>query len=625
MRRIGSMLVACILMATVVQAAVVTWDGGGTNFSWTLPENWSDDLVPSGGNDYVISASSALAPADANPGDFPGDSLTLNNGAYLRYVVPGATTHVDTLTVSNATVRMQHPAQTSTGSMDTLNIDATATLNVKEGDGIMGLSPATLNLSGSAVKKDGAGRLNLSADSVSGSTSEFQLAAGALSLSGSASWSNLWLNISGSAAQYDLSGAVTVTALRTGGAFVDPGTYTFADFQAAGKDANFIDSGGSITVLGSSVPGDTIVWDGGAGDSSRWGTPANWDPDTAPNAADNFVFTGNSISAFSLATAFVANTLTGGDGSTLRIRSNQSLSGALIVTGSSGALSFLRLVESGAVSRSFTVSGSTTLGGTRFRFLVDQADDVLTLNLDALSFVEGSLIEKQGSGDLVLNATSLKANGNTLEIDSGKVTFGGTADYAGLSVDVTGVSGSGKLVVSNSITLKALTIVGANIATGVYPPGDPIYTTYVDRLLDGGGTLTVDPDAELKGYTLWAGGWMVDIGTETNDYDVDGLLNVYEYGLGGDPTNALDQGVSPVFEIVDDGGSDVFRYIHPQLSDPNSGLDYHLELNTDLATGSWVDAGYTVSGTNVTVGTLDFVTNTTDTVDGEKFIRLIIE
>jgi len=129
---------------------------------------------------------------------------------------------------------------------------------------------------------------------------------------------------------------------------------------------------------------------------------------------------------------------------------------------------------------------------------------------------------------------------------------------------------------------------------------------------------------EAIDYAAWADGWGVDIGDETNDYDQDGLLNVSEFGLNGDPTNALDQGTSPVFGIVNVGGSNVASYIHPQRSGPESGLAYSLELNTDLVDGNWSNGGYAVTGTNVTGSTLDFVSNVTDTVVDRKFIRLVI-
>ena len=137
--------------------------------------------------------------------------------------------------------------------------------------------------------------------------------------------------------------------------------------------------------------------------------------------------------------------------------------------------------------------------------------------------------------------------------------------------------------------------------------------------------IIIDYTVCTNDYAGWAAGWGVDIGAETNDYDADGLNNLYEFGLGGDPTNALDQGTAPTFGIADVGGTNYFGYIHPQLADPDSGLAYSLELNTDLVFGTWTNIGYTVMGTNVTGDALDFVTNATDTADNEKFIRLIIK
>ncbi len=191
-----------------------------------------------------------------------------------------------------------------------------------------------------------------------------------------------------------------------------------------------------------------------------------------------------------------------------------------------------------------------------------------------------------------------------------------------------------------------LDINGSSVATGFalnheYPIGtlsDPVvYWAQMQlrkqpSVADGGAYIDsmqveiIAGSAPEPGYAGWAGGWGVDIGAETNDYDADGLLNIYEYGLGGDPTDALDQGTAPIFGIEDVGGTNWFGYIYPQLSDTNSGLTYSLALNTDLVVGSWVtNAGYAVTGTNVTGDALDFVTNVTDTVDGKKFIRLIIE
>ncbi len=151
-------------------------------------------------------------------------------------------------------------------------------------------------------------------------------------------------------------------------------------------------------------------------------------------------------------------------------------------------------------------------------------------------------------------------------------------------------------------------------------PSRPFRTDAYDYSTSSGA-----PVSAVPGYAGWAGGWGVDLGAETNDYDADGLNNLYEFGLGGDPTNGMDRGIFPTFGIEDaGGGSNAFNYVHPQLSDPDSGLIYHLLLNTNLVDGTWVNAGYSVSGTNVTGGTLDFVTNTINMAEREKFIRLVI-
>lgn len=130
----------------------------------------------------------------------------------------------------------------------------------------------------------------------------------------------------------------------------------------------------------------------------------------------------------------------------------------------------------------------------------------------------------------------------------------------------------------------------------------------------------------VVGYAGWASSWGgVDLGSKTDDYDSDGLSNLYEYGLGGDPTNELDQGISPEYGVVDVEGRNMFCYVHPQLADPNSGLAYYLKLSTNLVSGTWINGGYTVTGTNVTGDALNFVTNITDMAAEQKYIRFVID
>ncbi len=136
-----------------------------------------------------------------------------------------------------------------------------------------------------------------------------------------------------------------------------------------------------------------------------------------------------------------------------------------------------------------------------------------------------------------------------------------------------------------------------------------------------------DGSVALAGYDAWAAmfpGMGADNGPSDNP-DGDNLNNLYEYGLGGDPTDAMSQGIAPTHFTEEDGGTTWLMYINPVLADPASGLDYYLETTTDLS-GGWADAGYEIVGTDVTGGVFNYTTNRVSTaVNDSSFIRLIIE
>jgi hypothetical protein len=241
---------------TVVASAgsEITWDDGDSGRSWMAALNWSDDQVPSTANSYVIGTSSASAPADVTD-DFAGGSLTVNNAALLRLLAVDTTNFVSTLTLSNATVRVQHASRTSGGAVIRLNLDGPATFLVDATDSVLNINVATLSFGSEAdPKKTGGGRLNLTAvNDVVADGEVLTLVTGSLSLSGRGSWEKAGLNISGG--QYDLSGSLSVASLTVGTTNFNEGTYTHADFVAAGKGGSFIDNGGSIAVVGPPAEG----------------------------------------------------------------------------------------------------------------------------------------------------------------------------------------------------------------------------------------------------------------------------------------------------------------------------------------------------------------------------------
>ena len=131
----------------------------------------------------------------------------------------------------------------------------------------------------------------------------------------------------------------------------------------------------------------------------------------------------------------------------------------------------------------------------------------------------------------------------------------------------------------------------------------------------------ISPTAATR-YGIWAdayGGAGV-IGSETNDYDGDGLANLGEYALDGNPTNALDGGEMPSLSY----GSGSLLYIHPQRSD-DPDLVYTVETVTNLISAVWTNAGVVATGTNVTGETLNTVTNEVFMTEQNLFIRLKID
>ena len=129
----------------------------------------------------------------------------------------------------------------------------------------------------------------------------------------------------------------------------------------------------------------------------------------------------------------------------------------------------------------------------------------------------------------------------------------------------------------------------------------------------------------LTPYRTWMGGYGLagDDAAATHDYDADGLQNLGEYGMGGNPTNPADQGHVPVASV--DGSW--LNYIYPMRSGI-TGISYYLETTTNLVDGIWTNDGYTVLGTNADgyASGFDAVTNPVSTaMENQRFIHLKIQ
>jgi len=110
------------------------------------------------------------------------------------------------------------------------------------------------------------------------------------------------------------------------------------------------------------------------------------------------------------------------------------------------------------------------------------------------------------------------------------------------------------------------------------------------------------------------------------DPDGDGVGNLGEYAMGGNPANAADVGHVPEFQPLEAGGTNYFEYVYAKRNDAAvRGLGYLLQLSTNLVSGVWTNGNVEVLGTGVLDAEFDSVTNRVPAAGNRKFIRLRIE
>lgn len=107
---------------------------------------------------------------------------------------------------------------------------------------------------------------------------------------------------------------------------------------------------------------------------------------------------------------------------------------------------------------------------------------------------------------------------------------------------------------------------------------------------DGQATVTAAPEPEkivppkkaevsrpAGPYEAWATRHGLVEGPNGDD-DKDNVSNLYEFGLGGDPTDAKDTGMVPLYGDIGEAGHD-FVYIFPRRIDAGTCLTYQLQRN----------------------------------------------
>jgi hypothetical protein len=136
-----------------------------------------------------------------------------------------------------------------------------------------------------------------------------------------------------------------------------------------------------------------------------------------------------------------------------------------------------------------------------------------------------------------------------------------------------------------------------------------------------------DPEPELVGYDAWSVVYTNELSEgeldRKADPDHDGMENLMEYALGGNPAAGDSAVVGPVLLV--DGENDV-RYVYNRRTNyVDLGLSYYLELSTNLvATALTNDASMYSVAVSAPQGDFEAVTNYISASGGAVMFRLTV-
>jgi hypothetical protein len=253
----------------------------------------------------------------------------------------------------------------------------------------------------------------------------------------------------------------------------------------------------------------------------------------------------------------------------------------------------------------------------------DSATDSAVLNLyeggtfiiegnwaGALGAADGAEINMSG-GQIIWRRSSSAAVTTMNELASA-----GYLNLTGGGSDVP--DGGVEVFTDGDYTLYAISY---NSDTITYAESNEAYTNTIYTRF-----VSVNESAVQSPYGQWVAGFNVEaLAVSTNDYDGDGVANILEYALGGNPTNASDTGLAQAMAAMQKDGEDFDRImlIHPRLKGQH-GLEYATEHAMDIVYGTWSIEGVTEEGVD-TSGSMDMVTNSIPATNSAGFLRLKIQ
>jgi hypothetical protein len=226
--------------------------------------------------------------------------------------------------------------------------------------------------------------------------------------------------------------------------------------------------------------------------------------------------------------------------------------------------------------------------------------------------------------------------------DTQTVVINSAGDGSGLAGRIATLPGfgAGMLTLSAEINSYAETITYmvtdgtlTNSATVGYTPLGTAGTPGMATLFTGGPAAEIDyvriePNAEVAGtpFEIWAFTHGLGGADAAPDYDYerDGLDNLMEYAIGGDPTVNDRATVGPFTEIMEDSGTEYLYHVYRERTD-DASLTFTVGASEDLILNPFDTNDVSLVGESGVVDSYKTVTNRTVASSDTKFIQLEVQ
>lgn len=210
----------------------------------------------------------------------------------------------------------------------------------------------------------------------------------------------------------------------------------------------------------------------------------------------------------------------------------------------------------------------------------------------------------------------------TVSLYTGELTFDNRFTLSDATFNMA-VLQNNRVVLAHDVEFGRLKFGAITLTSGTYT-ADELNTVLGVERFSGLGSLTVN--YMQNNFNAW----MVEYELSGDDLlpsadpELDGMNNLLEYALGGNPNVDDATTVLPKHFIVDVDGIKWMDYVYQRRADAEArGLHYDVLVSTNLITGQWVNLGQQAEYNSISVGgAFESVTNRVPCDAPEQFITL---